>query len=289
MPTTTGTAAGHLVFMTAMRDFLKLQSWTVIGGPNTGTLVGTDELFMQAPGVSGQQPKVGFKPVTNGSTYWNFAVVGLTTFNAGLLLIDQVNRSDFEYLLASNTTITYRINANATACWGWYRVGTVYQLFVFGFLLPQHLPAAWPYPLLIGASSRTETLAVSDQSWSNAAFFDTYEGIRFCRPNGVWTRIANRDPNGNTSTPQGVSPWHRYFDNVEVIAASLTGSKPPSRSLVMANVDGGVTCGHIPGVFHVTGQGTVAEATITVGTITYECIPNVFRTGLGDWCAMEIG
>ncbi len=289
MATTTGTAAGHLALLTALRDFLKTQSWTVVGGPNTGAITAAHELFMQAPGVNGQQPKVGFKPYQDGATYWNLAVAGLTTFNAGLNLNDQANRSDLVYLLASNGALPYRFNANATACWGWFRFGSVYQPFSIGFILPQHLPDDWPYPLFIGGSGRLQAAPISTQNRDNRAFFDTYEGARLCMPGGVWAPIANVSSNESVDgSRRGIAPWHGYFDHVGLLAQGLSGGKPLTRSLVLVTTPE-TTAGHIQGVYHITGQGTTAESTVTEGAMVCECIPNVFRVGMGDWCAMEIG
>lgn len=295
MITTTGTCNGHFDFMAKVRDFAlalpDTDAWTLLAGKATGPLVQGDELILQGPAQNGQRPKFGLLPYTDaGVGYWNVGFVGLTGFNSGANLLGQVNRSTTKTALLSANPMRYRLVGTGRQIKGWIRVGNLYQQFYAGFGLAQSFPEDYPYPMAIGACSPETTMLASSTSHTHRAYWNPGRyTLTVCLPGGIWIDLANRDVNGAVETNNyGVAPWHDWL-GLSNERDDLSGGYPPEMSLVMCNSPTQATLMHLEGVHRVSGHAQTAEAIVPFGGKTYEAVPNVFRVGINEFCALEIG
>lgn len=295
--TATGTAAGYLDFIARLRDFAVAglpvgERWTLLAGPASGSVTTADELIFEGPLSNGQRPRWGMRPYTaTGENYWNVGLVGLTSYNPGAALLDQVNRTAPRMLLLADNPMAYRLIGNGRHIKGWVRNGALYEHFYVGFGLPQAFPDDYPYPMVCGAMTSVNNSLASVQGSNHRAYWDPGDGsLIVCLPGGMWQAIVNRG--GGTqdyveSDRQGVAPWHPNLGPVDV-RETLDGAYVPQMSLVMCTSPFDATLMHLEGVHFVPGFGNSPEAGFTLGGKTFECVPDAYRSGNEDWCALEI-
>lgn len=295
MITTTGTCNGHFDFMAVVRDFaLALpgsDAWSLLAGKASGPLVQGDELILQGPVLNGQRPKFGLLSYTDaGVGYWNVGMTGLTTFNAGASLLNQVNRSGGKQILLSANPMRYRLIGTSRQIKGWVRVGNIYQHFYAGFGLAQSFPDDYPYPMAIGGCSTSTTMLTSNTGPTHRAYWNAGRyTLAVCLPGGTWADLSNRDVSDSVeSNSYGIAPWHDWL-GLSNERDALDGTYPPEMSLVMCASPVKATLMHLEGVYRVSGYSQAAESTFTYGGKTYEAIPNTFRTSINEFCALEIG
>jgi hypothetical protein len=296
----TGTATDWLDFYNKLRDFLTTnvdlvaasQEWTQIDG-EVGALGNADEIVLQGPGLAGDdEVLVGITPSFSvGSDYFNLGFTGMTMYNAILGdVVAQVNNSGRRWIYLWEDDIDYWFVANGRRFIAVARVGTNYFATYCGLTLPFDLPGMWPYPLLIGASDSNSAGRWSNVAFRRKNFFDPgKESTRLLFPDVIWREVANYDDGtSDTSAESAVNtePW-RYSDT-NVIRDNLDGSYTLQRARITCSDPYAAQLCHLDGVYHISGFSNPSGTLIDIGGTDYLVVPNVYRTGIGNVCAIKL-
>lgn len=158
------------------------------------------------------------------------------------------------------------------------KVGTVFQMLYLGLGLPPATEAQYPYPLIVGGcgisptSLYSATGAGNSMYWANVGLNGTIS-----RPGGDWDQI------GPGACPlKGVTS-----DFTSTIVTCLDGSYLPEEIFITDSLRASVY-GAFDGVYRVSGFGNSAENIITIDSVNYIVIPDVYRITTGDFCAVKL-
>lgn len=309
----TGTVTNHRDLLGKLRDFLVSnatlvaanQNWSLLSGPGSGTPVATDEIVLSGPGLAGDDDiRVGFKFHENaGGGFYNLGIVGLTS--SGVNDIEnQPGASMPHWMLLLNSAMTYWFIGNGRCFKVIVRAGGNYQQMYGGFILPEHLPDDWPYPLYVGACAWERDIGNSESTLRNTAFWHgSAEGTSsanrscasLCDAGRVFRRQANYYRTGNENSQASdtdqvhTQPWYlQWFENN--VRQSLTNQPVLVQGSLFSNssVSGHNFYGRFDGVFYLPAFGSTPEQIITVDTVDYLAVPNVFRTNDSNYCAYAL-
>lgn len=313
MATTTGTANNYLDLLTKIRDYLVgTAGWTQIGGTAVGTPISGDTQYvsLQGPGLDdADQIMVTMQPFSaSANNAYSIRVRGHTAYvNPG---VDQPGAdSPWVYLLTMNSPVTYWIVANGRRFIVIVKTSSRYDAMYAGFILPEHLPTDWSYPLYIGASSYTGTLSQANDEVTHSNFWfpiatsdgNIYPtGAYLFSPVQAWVPIRNGWPAGNNNTNflergRMTLPWSRvcrqnlrrqldgepWFRLGQLAAFGRTAGGPDGDV-----PEGGMFYGSFDGVYYTPAFGATAEQESEVGGVTYKMFPNVGRTADGHFAAI---
>lgn len=314
MATTTGTATNYLDLLTKLRDYLVgTVGWVQVGGKTSGAITDdADFVSLKGVGLSGTdeilvtlQP---FSAPTNNA--YSLRVRGHTAYvNPG---VSQPGAdSPWSYLLAINAPMTYWVVANSRRFIVVVKSGSRYDAMYAGFILPEHLPSDWSYPLFIGASNYTGSQAQATDLLTHSNFWNpiasdsnnTANGSAFIfSPMQSWVLMRNGYPSSGTvsvtDTGRVTLPWslicsqnvRRQFDNEPWFRrGQLAAIDRSANGSVDNNVpEGGMLYGSFDGVFYTPAFGATAEQEAVVGGVTYKMFPNVGRTSDGQFAALAM-
>lgn len=313
----TGTATSYLDLAAKLRDFLKTdsnlvaagQNWTQLYGPAAGALVATDQLAFQGPGLAGDDEiLVCLKFVVNaGSNLYNINLFGLTAWNPAQAPIAQANPSPDGRLLLINGSIKYWFIANGRCFKVITRISSQYDQAYAGFILPEHLPTDWPYPLFIGGSYLNDTANNSNSDgyrrtfWNPTAITVTVQSgvanasqAALCTPDLGWRWLGNRyalsnQPASDIDTIY-TTPWAPYHYNPFRLRETITGQRVLWRGGLLAHKPpvGRTFLGRFDGVFFVPAFGASAESLATVDGVDHLIVPDVFRSEDGHMAAFAL-
>jgi hypothetical protein len=316
----TGTATSYLDLAAKVRDFLKSnaalvaagQNWTQLYGPAAGALVATDQLAFQGPGLAGDdQILVCMKFVAvPGSNLYNINLFGLTAWNPSLAPIAQPNPSPDGRLLLINGSIKYWIIANGRCFKIITRISSQYDQAYAGFILPEHLPTDYPYPLFIGGSYISDTQNNSNNDAYRRAFWNgnvtaqSVQGVALnggnavlCVPDLSWKWVGNKygSSGGTGSVSAGMDaiatiPWNPVYYNPYRYRQTITGERVLWRGGLATYLPplGRVFYGRFDGVFFVPAFGSSAESIVTVGGVDHLIVPDIFRSEDGGMAAFAL-
>lgn len=221
--------------------------------------------------------------------------------------------------------MAYWFVASGRRFYGVVKLGTVYEVFYCGFYLPYSTPAGNPYPLMIGGTTDEDTGSVGQETTGDdhRAFVDPWErdpgSLTAITYSGNWVNFRHDNDSGHSS---GIDHCVHPFQ-AAVFPRSLDGFNdlytPPSRDwencrssylfsqapllgggylltpLTLhasqyhdsSQADPGVL-GVMDGVFHVAGNGNVAENLVQVGGVDHLVVQNVYRTHNAAYFAMAL-
>lgn len=316
----TGTATSYLDLAAKLRDFLKSdsnlvaagQNWTQLYGPAAGALVATDQLAFQGPGLAGDDEiLVCLKFVINpGNNLYNINLFGLTAWNPAQAPTAQANPSPDGRLLLINGSIKYWFIANGRCFKVITRISSQYDQAYAGFILPEHLPIDWPYPLFIGGSYRLDTGNNANNDAYRRAFWNSntvsqgnsqasteQSGAVLCTPDLAWRWCGNRYSNsGGTGTASAsmdaiaTLPWNPVYYNPFRFRQTITGERvlwKGGLASYLAPV-GRTFFGRFDGVFFVPAFGASAESIVTVSGVDHLIVPDIFRSEDGHMAAFAL-
>ena len=313
----TGTATDYLDLVRRLRDFLTTnsalvalgQNWTQIsqagemGGlspsPTAPTLAATNQIMLQGPGLAGDDEilvSLQFSE-TPGSSIYNVGIRGQVAYQASVTADAQPGASSLRYMLLLNTSMKYWFIANGRCFKVIVRAGGTYEQMYGGFILPEHLPQDWPYPLFAGASSYTNE-ANSSVANSHRAYWQSYtsssasinansSGV-LCLPDLNFRPVANV----SSSPPTSGNIQTSWATNSRVtdIRQSLSGLPVLMQGELFTESAqlGSAFYGRFDGVFYVPAFGRVPEEVATIDGVDYLIIPNVVYTGDANYCAYAL-
>jgi hypothetical protein len=273
------------------------EEWTVM------RWTGGNELILRGQGLDGNQEiYVGMRGVFDvGTDYYNWETRGYTGYDGGMDFDLQPGVSDAAYLSLWNSTIPYWFVVNGQRIIVVAKVSTTYHLGYWGYWYPYGQPSAFPYPLLISAStgSRGVRWSSNNETHSNltqakyvagSLSFAGY-GARFYAPDGAWYPIGRYDlgasyaggfarlwPFSRTNTVETLSEFDVNPDGSYPLIPSVLVQERPVTNLL----------GELDGIFATTGQGLATEDIIQVSGVDYLAVQNIFRTGRDDYVAVKL-
>lgn len=315
MAVTTGTATDYRDFLTKLRDYLVANGWVQMGGKASGAIVSDSEFVsLRGPGLTGDdQIMLTLKPfsVPTNNAY-AIGIRGHTAYvDPG---IDQPGSdSRWVYMLTINAPLTYWVIANGRRFVVIVKTGSRYDAMYGGFILPDHLPSDWSYPLFIGASSHTFALSQANDEPDHSNFWNPVSSGQsggdnldptsayLFSPIQAWVPIRNGWEVGDSTQWQGAGrmtlPWCRLYDHN--VRRLLDGSPYLRRGQIAGfarNVgtsypqlpEGGTLYGSFDGVFYTPAFGATAEQETEVNGVTYKMFPNIGRTSDGHFAALAM-
>lgn len=301
----TGETTGYLNLAAILRDFLTTnedlvadgQEWEQIGG-ETGALAagafmsfrgrglgGTDEVLLSLT-LSENVPSNHYMIGIRGHTAYNEAVPSSTP--PGL-------NSPWVYIPTTSGVLRYWMVANGRRFIMVVKANNRYEVMYGGFILPEHLPSDWSYPLLIGGSSPDSRSSASD-AVAHSNFWRAQANGYLFTPEQQWRVLENLTGTGNDGTEAppdsgrlmavdwktniGPRTLTRTIDNqpwlVRGRLAQYGGSDLAARNFL----------GSFDGVFFTPAAGAAIESLIEHGGKEYLVVSNVYRNTNGQIAAI---
>lgn len=321
----TGTAANVNDLLLQLRDFLTSdpalvaanQQWTAIGGATSGPVAANDSVSLKGKGLAGtDEIYLSLQSYADPSnSHYTLALRGHTAYNPASPSIDPAGaNSSYVGMPLVNSAFVYWFIANGRCFKVITRINGRYDALYAGLILPEHLPEDWSYPLFIGASSYNRQNLASDDSnvhsnfWnpssagpSNTSLAQAY----LFSPMQAWVPIRNTFYTSYNATTTGrfTAPWatgicnsnHRrlldgtaWLQRGQLLAVAYQAGSPDIGAAYDQVPEGGQFYGGFDGVFYTPSLGAVAEQRVTVGGIEHLLVPNVYRTGDGQFAAFAL-
>lgn len=305
----TGEATNHLNLLGILRDFLTSngdlvgagQEWEQIGG-QTGTIVAGDFVSLRGPGLGGTDQILLslFADSNAAAAHYLIGMRGHTAYNPSVPSFDPPGlNSPWVYVPLVNATIRYWIVANGRRFIMVAKSNNRYDVLYGGFMLPEHLPSDWPYPLLIGGSATSYGPNSDDSVWHSNFWRSPGNGYLFT-PEQLWRTVENVYPSNNDNDSVGLEhqarggllmavDWKTNIGQRDV-TRTLDGQPWLHRGRLAQFSDDALGprnfLGHFDGVFFTPSIGAVIEGVIEEGGKDYLVVANVFRNSTGQVAAI---
>ena len=330
-----GTANGHidlwnkfLSFITTNADLVAAdEAWEIAWTASTAQ---ADGVVLKGPGASGLDSiYVSLKrfdaPATDMSY---FEIRGMTGILAGAADVNShINQSPIARSFFDVNAMEYWFVANGRRFIILAKMSTVYSILYGGFFLPYANPLAYPYPLLIGASSPDWLSGTNNiNNWRSQStyhrhfmfgYINTETGANLSHrasgymldPSGDWLNIGDTSGSANIA----MAPWGFYqYDNYDSSDWRSTWNHDYSwdqlgyndmRSRIEENVGGGYslapftmiqtkpniqTYGILDDLYCAPGENNAVENTVTIDGVDHLIVQNVFRTDVNQYSALRL-
>lgn len=315
-------------FLTTDPDLVAdAQNWEVVWQPDSNSAGenGTD-VVIRGPGLSEtDQVYIGMRLETNllNDSSW-VEMVGMTGVIPSALNYDQhVNVTPSGGVRThwrGNNPMDYWIVANGRRFVLVVQVSTVYESLYGGLFLPYGDPTQYTYPLFIGGTSGNSTGSGEITDWrSTATAHSNFHRSQIntspsaphgpsaymLSPSGEWLTIAIT---ANEAQIVGPSPWEfhddgsswrvekgngsgqkGYADHHARIIQGFNGDYPMAPISLVQRTPNRCTYGVLEGVYWTPGRGNSAENIVQANGLDHVCFPNVFRTAIDAFWAVQIG
>jgi hypothetical protein len=319
MPYETGTVNSHRALLDRIRDYVSDEE--IMGAEKWEIMRDTPaELILRGPGESGQdQIFVGARIFESSPNpeYYNLLLNGFVGYDPKLAFMDQPGGipEDFQpqIPLVKNSQIKYWLVASGRRIIVIAKIGTQYEAGYLGFIQPYGLDGQYPYPLAVGGSLVGQ-YATSGGSANDYRYTQRYTDHRhFCDPgcgtsavnfnstlrirriDGKWAVFQNYSGGySGTSysgdvlrTNSGYVVWPGICGKSESMLQAMDGTYHLFPFMLVEKTDNNCI-GQFDGCYWVTGRGLAPEDILTIGDDTYLAVPNVWRTGAGDFWALRL-
>ncbi|WP_414604338.1 hypothetical protein [Stenotrophomonas sp. AR029] len=320
----TGTAANVNDLLLQLRDFLTAdpalvaanQQWTAIGGVTSGPIAANDFVSLKGRGLAGtDEIYLSLQAFTDASnSYYTLAVRGHTSYNPSAPSFDPVGANSNPIgLPLVNSAIVYWFIANGRCVKVITRVNGRYDAMYAGFILSEHLPEDWSYPLFIGGSTYSRSNRASDDSNMHSNFWNpsgsnslntSLSQAYLFSPMQAWVPVRNTYSTSYSTSTVGrlTVPWggicnsnHRrlldgtaWLQRGQLLAVANESGNPDVGTAYDQVPEGGQFYGGFDGVFYTPSLGAVAEQRVTADGIEHILVPNVYRTGDGQFAAFAL-
>lgn len=266
-----------------------------------GTIAGSSWLVdarvqycWDAPGVDGAQTIYipGHTYSNETADTWNLCFQGfrfLTSINPDPSFYGGVSPSTSRVAMClRKVNIAYWIIAHGSRVIILTRHSGIYQFAYLGYGLPYETPQQHPYPYIIAAPSNSETLKFDSNNTDYRNPSDPgNNAMCITRPDGTFDTVGNQ-----AGTTRGAT-WP-YMVNIDASSYSLPSVRNnidgtlPVLPIVISLRNPAHVFGELDGVLYISGFGNSVEAITKIGQIDYISVPNVFRVGINDWCAIAL-
>lgn len=275
-----------------------------------------NEYAWRAPGNDGNsQIYVGMHAFERqDADYYNWEIAGMDGWLPTSRFYQQAGFQGNLYLPLWNVSIPYWFIADGRRAVVVAKISTQYEVAVFGLLEPYYSPGQWPYPLVLGGSMALGEFSAwndTDYRWSLAdnrhripTHADVGSAVVGAGERDPWDsqlRVRNLDGGwkaleGSLSDSVAAAPNINYHIiwptrcGLSMLDPGPGGSYDLWPVMLMLGDlgNGHNTPGQLPGIAVVSGQDLTAETLIRQGQIDWIVIPNVFRNGRDDFCAVRL-
>lgn len=288
----TGTSANHLDLLADLRDFLvSTTDWEVVGGVSSGPIAHDDFVSFKGLGLGGtDQIFLTIKAHTNNPAgVYSLQMRGHTAYNpASPSDTPPGLNSPWVYLPLINDTVQYWFVASGRRFIAICKANNRYDVLYGGFILPEHLPNDWSYPVLIGGSA-TRLMAASTEGWPHRNFWNCADGSAYLfTPGATWRTVQNIFNSSNESTENYVGPdntlcsvdWHgalSFSNKARAIDNSPWLQEGRLVEYAASNLNRRNYLGVYDGLLYTPAAGAVVEQIIEHDGKDYLVIANVFR------------
>lgn len=249
------------------------QGWTQLRYDTSGD---NHELILQGEGLTGAESIfVGFRTYQSADAdYYNLAAMAASGYTSGDNFDNQPNNI-VSGIPAHNQQIDYWLSWNAQHIKIAMKVGTpVYTSGYVGKILPYARPSQFPYPVVC-CGMLNDTPATR---FSNTTYGMPYKGNR--------ANMRLRDTEGQWSQPSC------YPYSNDVLAGSTAALRDTADNYHLMPVElydpGNHIWGALDGIYFITGFNNSVENTLTIDTVDYVVIQDVWRTGFDDYYAIRM-
>lgn len=319
----TDTAANITDLMARLRDFLTTnpalvaanQQWQVVGGVASGPIVANDFVSLKGRGLAGEDEiYLSLQAwVVPESNYYNMTLRGHVAYNPALPSMDPAGtNSNYVAILGVNSPIKYWFVANGRCFKVITRINGRYDALYAGFILPEHLPGDWSYPLFIGGSYLGRNAQASLDTYQHSNFWNANADNRgnlansqayLFSPVQAWMPIRNFSSDSELNSARMTLPWsrgvrqqnfrncldgQRWLQRGQLVGIGWERGGYDRGSQAAEMPERGQFFGSFDGVFYTPSFGATAEQTVTVGGVDYLLVPNVYRTGDGQYAAFAL-
>lgn len=257
-----------------------------------------NQVFLQGPGLAGgDEIFVSVKTYFDaGADYYNWEIRGADGYDAGQTETGQPNVCPARYMPAWNTAIPYWFRASGRFFIVVAKISTTYQGCYAGLCLPFATPTQYPYPMLVGGSTKAAANRFSLATNDAGMFFSPCEnGLCLRHVDGAWLEFFNLYTGLSSISDNITHPYHRAatptvgFANfrddpnavqpIFPISLLATGDDNPAFRGVLGILDG--CCA-------VSGFNNAAENVVDIDGTDWIVFQNIFRTGVADYFAVEM-
>lgn len=280
MAYTTGTATDYKTLLSALASFAAANGWTILEQSTT-------KLYLRGEG-SAQTDEIyaGIEAFENTSLgYYNWRLVGSWGWRSERAVDKHpMSSGPVVYTYLWNSSIPYWMVATPRRIIMVAKISTVYQTVYLGFGNPPATDAQYPYPLVIGGCGSTAAQAYSATGNGNSAFWAN-NGVSgmLNTPGGEWSPIG---PYYNTTTYRCMALSENY-ESREAILSGVGGAYALDQIYLADTLRSSIYVA-LDGIYRVSGHNNSAENIITVGAVNHLVIPDVYRSGYGDYCALRL-
>lgn len=292
----TGTADNHLDLLADLRDFLVgTGGWDVVGGVASGAVAHDDFVSFKGKGLGGtDQIFLSIKAHTNNPAgIFSLQMRGHTAYNVAVPSDTPPGlNSPWVYLPLINDPIQYWFVANGRRFIAVCKANNRYDVFYGGFILPEHLPSDWSYPVLIGGSA-TGLMAAAQEGAAHRNFWSPRDGQAYVfTPGATWRTIQNVSSTEGTASPDNslVSvEWHNdlsFSNKARTIDNSPWLQEGRLVEYATSSLNRRNFLGVYDGLMYTPAAGAVVEQVIEHGGKDYLVIANVFRNSDNNLAAV---
>lgn len=309
-------AANHTALLVAIHDFCTTGlgasnwidiKWQELVGSSPDAPYNQRQWMFIAPGLSGTEQIFGGIRTRTAGTYANFELAGYF----GNFGSDPSWNTDFEnqplakfaYVTLWADPIDYWIVANGQRCIVVCRVGTVWTAFHIGKILPYASPSEYPYPFFLAGTNNDVTAQISDVA-GHRTFQCGARGSQYIFLNtNDWSEVGMWDNGSETSVNaaesyviQTANPWFGSSNPYATFAGSKANPDGTVNLMpleIITTRSPGATLGQIEGAYWCSGldqNGSVipSGSIITISSVQYLIIPNIFRINSYDFMAVRL-
>jgi hypothetical protein len=321
--TSTGTASNYLDLLNRLIAFLTTdatltglaQNWTLLASSSSGynhtdnAVVNNVEFeaYLQAPGLSTtEEIFIQLQAYQNaGSGYFNWRMRGAAGYEVSSDWFSQPGASPSVFIYLWNAPIPYWFIANGQRVIVIAQVGTEFEHAYLGKFLPDGTSGQYPYPLFVGGTggdplgnfgsndAGAPNRAFSDVTNFHSAFWDPTCAF-VCDVDGTWSPWLHYVNGADTHSSLTLNSIWPYIDGAAgplspggmfYIVQNLDGSYPLLPTRLEQTYPSINIAGSLDGVYATTGAGNSSTSAITVGSDTYLCFQNAFRSGRQNFVA----
>lgn len=273
MAWTSGTASNYKELLSITATFAAANGHDILEQTET-------KLYLRGEGESGlDEIYFGIEAFENSTAgYYNWRAAGSWSWRAGRSLGSHPMSSAIRYMYLWNTSIPYWMVGHAGRIIVVAKVGTVAQMLYIGFGLPPATDAQYPHPLIVGSCGTVEAQKYTVTGSGNSMFWagNGLNGV-ISRPGGDWDQIG----------PAYCPPKSISSDISSVLVRALDGSYL-GEEIFITDANRPSIYGALDGIIRVSGDGNSFENIITIDGVNYVAVPDVYRIGIGDFCAVKL-
>lgn len=298
MAVETGTATNVADLINRIRLFVTTNSILVGLGQQWTQLAwnsGAGELYLRAPGTSGTENiYINFKTYSDvtGDIY-GLICRGAIGYDGQLTFDNQPQNSGFGFMSAWHTDMPYWFIASGRRLIVIIKTDTSYHMTYAGKFLPFGTPTQYPSPIYIGTETDQYLKYSTSGSYSFRHFYDPALGCKVLRTDLAWHTVQNWTSSGATTTNvmhpcRGFSGDSFRTNTLDALRENIDGSYPLFPCSIVMSSPASEVLGELDGVYITSGFSSGNQDTITVGADTYMVFKNIYRTGVGETCAIKM-